>query len=62
MYKASNIYEMQEERNSLLNEASRIGAIASAECRELTAGEDSQILQLMSRAQELDEEIARSKR
>lgn len=60
--KSSNVYVMQGERTDLLNEASRIQAIASAERRTPTIEEDSQILRLMNRVQKLDEEIARSKR
>jgi hypothetical protein len=49
------------ERTDLLNEASRIQAIASAEGRTLTIEEDARIQRLMNRVQELDEETARSK-
>jgi hypothetical protein len=57
----TRLYEMQAERNGLLNEASRIGAIAAAERRKLTEAEDAQVRQLMERVQMLDQEIARSK-
>ena len=60
--KSSNIYMMQGERTDLLNEASRIQAIAYAELRSLTIEEDAEILRIMNRVQKLDEEIARSKR
>lgn len=60
--KSSNIYMMQGERTDLLNEASRIQAIAYAELRSLTIEENAEILRIMNRAQKLDEEIARSKR
>ena len=55
----ARVYEMQAERNGLLNEASRIGAIASIERRKLTDAEDSQVLELMKKVQTLEEEIAR---
>jgi hypothetical protein len=58
----TSTYEAQEERTSLLNEASRIRAIASAERRNLKPDEDLRILEFMNRAQALDEEIARLKR
>ncbi len=57
----TRVYEMQAERNGLLNEASRIGAIASAERRNLTEAEDAQVQRLTERVQMLDQEIARSK-
>jgi hypothetical protein len=57
----TRVYEMQAERNGLLNEVSRIGAIASAERRKLTDAEDAQVLELMKRVQALEEEITRSK-
>jgi hypothetical protein len=60
--KSSNIYMMQGERTDLLNEASRIQAIAYAELRSPTIEEDAEILRIMNRVQKLDEEIARSKR
>jgi hypothetical protein len=60
--KSSNIYMMQGERTDLLNESSRIQAIAYAELRSLTIEEDAEILRIMNRVQKLDEEIARSKR
>jgi hypothetical protein len=60
--KSSNIYLMQGERTGLLNETSRIQAIAYAELRSLTIEEDAEILRIMNRVQELDAEIARSKR
>ena len=62
MEKSANIYEMQQERTGLLNEASRLIAIAAAENRKLTDAEDSLILQVRKRVQALEEEIARSKR
>lgn len=60
--KSSNIYLMQGERTDLLNETSRIQAIAYAELRSLTIEEDAEILRIMNRVQKLDEEIARAKR
>ncbi len=60
--KSSNVYLMQGERTGLLNETSRIQAIAYAELRSLTIEEDAEILRIMNRVQELDAEIARSKR
>jgi hypothetical protein len=60
--KSSNIYLMQGERTDLLNETSRIQAIAYAELRSLTVEEDAEILRIMNRVQKLDEEIARAKR
>ena len=60
--KSSNTYMMQGERTEMLNEVSRIQAIAYAELRSSTIEEDAQILRLMNRVQKLDEEIARSKR
>ena len=54
--------EMLSERAAWLDEASRIVATASAEGRELTEAEDSHVLQLMKRAQVLDEGLARLKR
>jgi hypothetical protein len=59
---SSRIDEMLDERAALLDEASRIVATASAEGRELTATEDSHVLQLMKRAQTLEEEVARLRR
>jgi hypothetical protein len=60
--KTSKIYMMQGERTDLLNEASRIQAIASAEGRTPTVLEDLRIQQLMKKVQALDEEISGSKR
>jgi hypothetical protein len=62
MEKSSNIYELKQERSGLLNEASRIVAIASAEGRDLTGVEDARVAQVMQQVQALEEEIARSKR
>ena len=45
-----------------LNEANRIVATASTECRELTEAEDLQVLQLMKKVQDLEESIGRLKR
>ncbi|MBZ5675337.1 MAG: hypothetical protein LAP61_13930 [Acidobacteriia bacterium] len=62
MEESTHFDEMLSERAARLDEASRIVATASAECRELTEAEDSHVLQLMKRAQILDEELARLKR
>jgi hypothetical protein len=59
---SSQIDEMLAERHALLDEASGIVAAASAEGRDLTAVEDSHVLQLMKRVQTLDEEVAHLKR
>jgi len=53
---------MLHEWAARLDEASRIVATASAEGRELTAVEDSQVLQLMKQAQNLNEAMARLRR
>jgi hypothetical protein len=58
----SQIDEMLAERDTLLYEASGIVEAASAEGRDLTAVEDSHVLQLMKRVQTLDEEVAHQKR
>ena len=62
MAESSQIDEMLAERDALLNEASGIVAAASADGRDLTAIEDSHVLQLMKRVQTLDEEVAHLKR
>jgi len=59
---SSQIDEMLAERDALLNEASGIVAAASADGRDLTAVEDSRVLQLMKRVQTLDEEVAHLRR
>jgi hypothetical protein len=61
MEKSSSIYELQQERSGLLNEASRIVAIVSSEGRELTSVEDFRILKVMQQVQTLEAEIARLK-
>ncbi|HVR26343.1 MAG TPA: hypothetical protein VMU26_23825 [Candidatus Polarisedimenticolia bacterium] len=62
MAESSQIDEMLAERDALLNEASGIVAAASADGRDLTAVEDSRVLQLMKRVQTLDEELAHLRR
>lgn len=62
MAESSQIDEMLAERDALLNEASGIVAAASADGRDLTAVEDSRVLQLMKRVQTLDEEVAHLRR
>ena len=62
MAESSQIDEMLAERDTLLYEASGIVEAASAEGRDLTAVEDSHVLQLMKRVQTLDEEVAHQKR
>jgi hypothetical protein len=59
---SSQVNEMLAERAGLLDEAARIVATASAEGRELTEAEDSHVLELMKRAQTLDEEVAHLRR
>ena len=53
---------MLAERAGLVDEAARIVATASAEGRELTMAEDAHVLQVMKRAQTLEEEAARLRR
>ena len=62
MTESPRIDEILAERVALLEEASRTLASASATGRELTAAEDLHVLQLMKRAQYLDEEAARLRR
>ena len=62
MAESSQIDEMLAERDALLNEASGIVAAASADGRDLTAVEDSRVLQLMKRVQTLDEEVGHLRR
>lgn len=53
---------MLHEWAAKLDEASRIVSVASAEGRELTPDEDSQVLQLVKQAQNLDEAMTRLRR
>ena len=62
MTESSQIDGMMHELAARLNEANHIVAKASAENRELTEVEDSQVLQLMKQVQNLDEAIARLRR
>jgi hypothetical protein len=59
---SSQIDDMLAERDTLLHEASGIVEAASAAGRDLTAVEDSHVLQSMKRVQTLDEEVAHLKR
>jgi len=59
---SSQFDEMLQEWAAKLDEASRIVAVASAEGRELTPDEDSQVLLLVKQAQNLDEALARLRR
>ena len=62
MTESPRIDEMLAERIALLREASRTVASASTAGRELTAAEDSHVLELMKRAQCLEEEVAHLRR
>ena len=62
MADSSQFDAMLHEWAAKLDEASRIVAVASAEGRELTLDEDSQVLQLVKQAQNLDEALARYRR
>ncbi len=62
MAESSQIDEILAQRTALLDEASSLVAAASAEGRDLTALEDSHVLQLMKEVQTLDEEVAHLRR
>lgn len=58
----SRIAGKEQERLALLEEASRIVATASAQGRELSGAEDAQVLSLMNRVREIEEELHHHKR
>jgi len=59
---SSHIAEIVSARSALLDKAAAIVAAASAVGRDLTAAEDSHVLNLMKQVQALDEEAAHLRR